>query len=781
MSSKNKNRGKNIPQRQSKATVQNVTQKVPDLSDEQKLEIETLDDETSKKVSKQGLTANTELSGEASTKLNETEAKNDLSKYWNFVKEVNKKLETLISKTEEEKGKTEKINSDLRISIDENNTVKANYTKKLEECNKKDKELTEREFALDNGEYTSIIKRLLDSIKETEKTVFIDTENLLKDLQKFHKANIEEFSTHLRENKDFEIEKSKLKREQKKFEIDKEIFEEGVREEYATKYLEELTSKTTELERLNRQFERLKIENEKLNQLTTDIKGVFNGDEPQEMLKQHVLLKEERDNLQKELDDRPEKADYNAKIAQIDTLKEKVSEYQAKVNEGELLELKRILCNQDNYIIEINGYKTQMESAKVREQSLQKTIADLQVTINQLKGESAEKGNAFEFAKKCDADNTNLGRNQLDNKNTPPDLKTLVEYTQQKMAFYSDKPFYYSKETIRTFLAGLYMSPISILQGISGTGKTSLPREFAKALLTDTNYEGVNSEDNTTKAPYRICAVQSGWRDNMDLMGYYNSFEHKYKETDFFKALYLANLPKYSDTLFFIILDEMNLSRPEHYFADFLSLLEQSPSERYINLTSTPEEALPALINGGKLKVPENVRFIGTANHDETTLEFAPKTYDRSNLMEMPKNYSKVTQRDMKDGFNFNVTYSWLKQRFESAEKEKATEYKKFVSFINDDEKIQKLFMEKGIGMGNRLEDQAKRFIGVYLTSGGKLSEAVDHLITSRLLRTLKNRYDLDKTNLTQFKDDYIAAFTKAFSDEPKVAKELLETEISKK
>jgi hypothetical protein len=117
----------------------------------------------------------------------------------------------------------------------------------------------------------------------------------------------------------------------------------------------------------------------------------------------------------------------------------------------------------------------------------------------------------------------------------------------------------------------------------------------------------------------------------MDLMGYYNSFEHKYKETEFFKALYLANLPKYSNTLFFIILDEMNLSRPEHYFADFLSLLEQKEDERYISVNA-PDEVLPKLIVQGKMKVPENVRFIGTANHDETTLEFAPKTYDRSIL-----------------------------------------------------------------------------------------------------------------------------------------------------
>ncbi|MBK6978922.1 MAG: hypothetical protein IPH28_19000 [Cytophagaceae bacterium] len=194
-----------------------------------------------------------------------------------------------------------------------------------------------------------------------------------------------------------------------------------------------------------------------------------------------------------------------------------------------------------------------------------------------------------------------------------------------------------------------------------------MPREFAKALISDSNYIGLDI-DNQNKSPYRICAVQSGWRDNMDLMGYYNSFEHKYKETDFFKALYVANQPKYANTLFLIILDEMNLSRPEHYFADFLSLLEQSPSERYISLTNTPKEVLPELVIGGKLKIPENVRFIGTANHDETTLEFAPKTYDRSNLMEMPKNHpDKKLFKETDD--EFNVRYDWLNKEFEKAEK----------------------------------------------------------------------------------------------------------------
>ena len=350
---------------------------------------------------------------------------------------------------------------------------------------------------------------------------------------------------------------------------------------------------------------------------------------------------------------------------------------------------------------------------------------------------------------------------------------------QRKIAS-SEKPFFYDIDTIRKFIAGLSMSPISILQGISGTGKTSLPVEFAKAIISEAvNYSG-QGRDNTPNAPYRICPVQSGWRDSMDLIGYYNSFEHKYKETDFFQALYLANLPKYKDTLFFIILDEMNLSRPEHYFAEFLSKLEQKEVERYVSIKA-PDEVLPVSISeGGNMLIPENVRFIGTANHDETTLEFAPKTYDRSNLMEMPKNQERNIQPTTD---TYNVSYQWIKTQFEVRHKAYCEKFKEFIN--SDDVKMH--LMEKGIGVGKRIEDQADRFISTFIETGNpnckdeSLAKAADHLITTRLFRTLRNRYDLDKHNLQSFKVDFDILFKATFGAEPHNADEMLNSEIDKK
>ena len=88
-----------------------------------------------------------------------------------------------------------------------------------------------------------------------------------------------------------------------------------------------------------------------------------------------------------------------------------------------------------------------------------------------------------------------------------------------------------------------------------------------------------------------------------------------------------------------ILLDEMNLSRPEQYFAEFLSAIEKNdPLDRLINLSKSRLPHAPRmLVEGRRIRVPRNVWFIGTANHDETTNEFADKTYDRAHIMTLPR------------------------------------------------------------------------------------------------------------------------------------------------
>ena len=211
------------------------------------------------------------------------------------------------------------------------------------------------------------------------------------------------------------------------------------------------------------------------------------------------------------------------------------------------------------------------------------------------------------------------------------------------------------------------------------------------------------------------------------------------------------------------------------------SLLEQGEDERFVSVHA-PIESLPKSIVGGMLKVPKNVRFIGTANHDETTLEFAPKTYDRSNLLEMPPNPPKdipATNRSLAVG------YDWIEQAFEQAYRDYSKYADRFKEFLNDEE-VKMLLNMRNIGIGNRFGKQAERFISVYMAENegsiADLAYASDFLITSRLLRTLKDNFLIKKQELVKFREDYKRFFSKAFKgNTPELALNMLSKEIDKK
>ena len=151
------------------------------------------------------------------------------------------------------------------------------------------------------------------------------------------------------------------------------------------------------------------------------------------------------------------------------------------------------------------------------------------------------------------------------------------------------------------------------------------------------------------------------------------------------QALYEAQSPAYSDRPYIVLLDEMNLSRPEQYFAEFLSALELDPKDRILTLMTTGQPNGPKkLIDGRKIKIPDNLWFIGTANHDETTFEFADKTYDRAHVMELPRH---------KNSFEINkdlepVTYSFdsLEAAFEAAANKHYSIVTKLIKALDDSE-----------------------------------------------------------------------------------------------
>ncbi|MEG2158678.1 MAG: hypothetical protein RRY18_02235, partial [Clostridia bacterium] len=171
---------------------------------------------------------------------------------------------------------------------------------------------------------------------------------------------------------------------------------------------------------------------------------------------------------------------------------------------------------------------------------------------------------------------------------------------------------YYTKSTIRQFFAGMATTNVIIIEGISGTGKTSLPYAMGKFFNNDST----------------IVSVQPSWRDRSDLLGYLNEFTKTFNETDFLGAVYSAT---YREEPSIIILDEMNLSRIEYYFAEFLSIMEMPDvSEWTVNLVPTQLSNDPRHLVDGSILVPQRLWFVGTANQDDSTFTITDKVYDRT-------------------------------------------------------------------------------------------------------------------------------------------------------
>ncbi|MBQ7603645.1 MAG: hypothetical protein IJU75_01700, partial [Clostridia bacterium] len=171
---------------------------------------------------------------------------------------------------------------------------------------------------------------------------------------------------------------------------------------------------------------------------------------------------------------------------------------------------------------------------------------------------------------------------------------------------------YYDLDMMRHFIASMGTARIIILQGISGTGKTSLPYAFGK-------FVGIDST---------VVSVQPSWRERTELYGYFNEFTKKYTETDFLRAIYEANY--YRDP-HIIILDEMNIARVEYYFAEMLSILELPQKEEWkVDVVNAVWDNDPCLIRNGKISISDNVWFVGTINNDDSTFSVADKVYDRA-------------------------------------------------------------------------------------------------------------------------------------------------------
>ncbi|MDF1552526.1 MAG: AAA family ATPase [Deferrisomatales bacterium] len=510
--------------------------------------------------------------------------------------------------------------------------------------------------------------------------------------------------------------------------LDRELLDEdrkALDEKVAQRTARAIELKDSEIQALAERLDVARAERDRYTQLLADREEAdrrFGGETPEEVLKRLRALEEEREQLRKALGGRP-----SAEAAQrLEEL-----ERQKELWESDRLQLLAELGEARQEAARKRIAVTELESLRDEKRSLESANALLHEANSQLRTEVDALVKGVEGKSpfpSCSAmDSSNELQATRPSTDTLPDLAGFAEYVRHRMAWdpKTGKELYYSAEDVRSFLGGLAMSRLHLLQGISGTGKTSLPLAFARAI-------GAGSA---------LIEVQAGWRDRQDLIGHFNTFERRFYESEFLQAMYRASTPLYRDTPFIIVLDEMNLSHPEQYFADLLSALEQDRHrQRLVLMTAAVDPAPNLLTDGGtKMLIPPNVWFIGTANHDETTKDFADKTYDRAHVIELPS-IRKAFERQDHQPQN-PVSLSALEQAFAVAMNAHQGEAAKAYDFLQTElgDTLRRRFR---VGWGNRLERQMSFYVPVVVAAEGTLGEATDHILATKLLRKIRDRHD---------------------------------------
>lgn len=279
----------------------------------------------------------------------------------------------------------------------------------------------------------------------------------------------------------------------------------------------------------------------------------------------------------------------------------------------------------------------------------------------------------------------------------------------------SQMHLYYTPEIVRRFVAGMAASKLLILEGISGTGKTSLPYSFSRYLNN----------------PATIVSVQPSFRDRSELLGYFNEFSKKFNETEFLRALYEAD---YRQEPTLIVLDEMNLARIEYYFAEMLSVLEMpSKDEWVLDLVPTAWDGDPVKMDGGKIHVPDSTWFVGTANNDDSTFTITDKVYDRAMPIEL---------NERADAFECEphpksiVTTEHLQYLFQKAK----VDHPISDELLENMQKLdQYLITRFKLSFGNRIMKHMYDFIPVYVACGGTELDAMDYIVARKVLKKFES------------------------------------------
>lgn len=572
-----------------------------------------------------------ELKKEESTLKKEVEEKKNLQQKL-------EKIETEIEKLEQDKQELELSTEDLknlRAKIVQKNEEKHLL---LEEISNKEIEKNILEEKIKNLEKTkegleynfsdilkktredqgNLQRKIITSYNdetERQKSIINQSINELKEV----KSNKEELinkenELNIREKKLIELEKD-IKSKIEKFDrIEKEI-----REEEKEKNISEIIELEKELNKLRDEYLNAKNEIKRLENLNAD-----------------SFSKEELNARIGELQDRKKELEEkllgkgDLQTQEIKTLKGKIEtlekEY-AKVTQENIK-----LYNEN---IDFIKYKDKLEVVERALPELERSKESLIALLGKREDEISElkSRQMSEEAKKETIEQAYFTIEEKEDKEAE-EITDEIKWLNKIKNSFKEVGFKFSDRLLYAFHTSLKVgdwNPLTVLAGVSGTGKSELPRLYSR-------YGGIN---------FLPLAVQSNWDSPYSLFGYYNSLEGKFNATSLLKVLYQAQEEaknSISDYLTIVLLDEMNLAHVELYFSELLSKLELLRGSDEVKLEIDIAEKNPY-----EIKLNKNVIWVGTMNEDETTKSLSDKVIDRSNLINFPRPNKFVSRNELKE------------------------------------------------------------------------------------------------------------------------------------
>lgn len=509
----------------------------------------------------------------------------------------------------------------------------------------------------------------------------------------------------LDQNRVLEREKRRLEREKSRIDEANDNLETVVNEkiEDTIKNLQQMiAAKNQELENLRNQLSSTVKEIE----LVKSFKEAY-GDDPQVLIQTLKQLEESNTTLRNKLANCSDKTEFDNLSAAY---------REAKAELDRLLEENRHLSDSQG---RFSTLEAQFRTLDSEHKSLQATCESLE---NQLEAKNQEivrlstpEGRVADRDARIAAIMTGaledkkdlIGAGErFDSRSSTKDEVAWLEDVWSKCENYGIK---FNKRILYAFHTALKInewSTITVLAGVSGTGKSELPRLYAE-------FGGLN---------FCSVAVQPNWDSQESMLGFFNSIDNQFEPEELLKFLVQCTTdPRYSDYMSIVLLDEMNLAHVEHYFAEFLSKLE---SRRGLSKSYLPEieVKLGAGVKPYGLKLSRTLLWTGTMNQDETTKSLSDKVLDRGIVINFPRPRKLESRTKMglitdfigndRPKMHKSTWESWTSHVIEFSEEqmEEIENYRLIVQKINN------ALEEVGRALGHRVWQSIEYYIANYPT-----------------------------------------------------------------